>query len=151
MSDSLWPRGLCSPWNSLSKNIGVGSRSLLQGIFPSQGWSPGILHCRQILYQLIHQGSPIFRVHFVLWDVVLTLCWVMCLGLESHRPSEKKFFFIPHSGLHTLHCIWFLCSSINDNIHFKEILWLYQTTRVQGSTTAVRGWVCALWKCIDLI
>jgi len=36
---------------------GVGSLSLLQGIFPTQGSNPGLLHCRQILYQLSHQGS----------------------------------------------------------------------------------------------
>ena len=40
------------------KNIGVDSLSLLQRIFPTQGSSPGLLHCRQILYQLSHQGSP---------------------------------------------------------------------------------------------
>ena len=39
-------------------NTGVGSRSLLQGIFPTQGWNPGLPHCRWILYQLSHQGSP---------------------------------------------------------------------------------------------
>ena len=43
------------PWNSVSWNIGVGSLSLLQGIFPIQGLNPGLLHCRQILYQLSHQ------------------------------------------------------------------------------------------------
>ena len=32
--------------------------SLLQGIFPTQGWNPGLLHCRWILYQLSHKGSP---------------------------------------------------------------------------------------------
>ena len=37
---------------------GVGSLSLLQGIFPNQGSNPGLLHCRQILYQLSHWGSP---------------------------------------------------------------------------------------------
>jgi len=36
----------------------MGSRSLLQGIFPTQGLNPGLPHCRQILYQLSHQGSP---------------------------------------------------------------------------------------------
>ena len=46
------------PWNSLGKNTGVGSLSLLQGIFPTQGLNPGLLHCRQILYQLSHKGSP---------------------------------------------------------------------------------------------
>ena len=40
------------------KNTGVGSRSLLQGVFPTQGSNPGLPDCRQILYQLSHQGSP---------------------------------------------------------------------------------------------
>ena len=47
-----------SPWNSLGQNTGVGSHSLLQGIFPTQGSNPGLLHCRWILYQLSHRGSP---------------------------------------------------------------------------------------------
>ena len=58
MSDSLQPRGLYSPWHSPGQNTGVGSLSLLQGIFPTQGMNPGRLHCRQILYQLSYQGSP---------------------------------------------------------------------------------------------
>ena len=58
MSDSLWPHKLCSPWNSPGQNTGVGSLSLLQGIFPTQGLNPGLLYCRQILHQLNHKGSP---------------------------------------------------------------------------------------------
>ena len=58
MSNSLRPHGLYSPWNSPGQNTGVGSLSLLQGIFPTQGSNPGLLHCRQILYQLSHHGSP---------------------------------------------------------------------------------------------
>ena len=58
VSDSLWPRGLYSPWSSPGQNTGVGSLSLLQGIFPTQGSNPGLPHCRQILYQLSHKGSP---------------------------------------------------------------------------------------------
>ena len=41
MSDSLGPHGLYSPWNSPGQNTEVGSLSLLQGIFPTQGL-PGI-------------------------------------------------------------------------------------------------------------
>ena len=59
MSDSFQPHGLHSPWNSLGQNTGVGSFSLLQGIFPTQGLIPGLLHCNQILYRLSHQGSPL--------------------------------------------------------------------------------------------
>ena len=40
------------------KNTGVGSLSLLQGIFLTQEWNQGLLHCRRILYQLSHKGSP---------------------------------------------------------------------------------------------
>ena len=58
VSDSLQPHRLYGPWNSPGQNTGVGSLSLLQGIFPTQGWNPGLLHCRQILYQLSHKGSP---------------------------------------------------------------------------------------------
>ena len=46
VSDSLRPYGLYSPWNSPGQNTGVGSLSLLQGIFPTQGLSPDLLHCR---------------------------------------------------------------------------------------------------------
>ena len=58
VSDSLRSHGLYSPWNSLGQNTGVGSLSLLQGIFPTQGSIPGLLHCRQILYRLSHQENP---------------------------------------------------------------------------------------------
>ena len=52
VSYSLWPHGLYSPWNSPGQTIGMGRLSLLQGIFPTQELSPGLPHCRQILYQM---------------------------------------------------------------------------------------------------
>ena len=52
------PHELYCPWNSPGQNSGMGSLSLFQGIFPTQGSNPGLLHCRQILYQLSHEGSP---------------------------------------------------------------------------------------------
>ena len=58
MSNSLRPHGLYTLWNSPGQNTGVGSLSLLQWIFPTQGLNPGLLHCRQIPYQLSHKGSP---------------------------------------------------------------------------------------------
>ena len=63
VSNSLWPNGpqaarLLSPWNSPGQNPGGGSLSLIQGIFPTKGLHPGLLHCWWILYQLSHQGSP---------------------------------------------------------------------------------------------
>ena len=41
VSNSLRPHALYSPWNSLGQTTGVGSHSLLQGIFPTQGSNPG--------------------------------------------------------------------------------------------------------------
>ena len=54
---TLQPRGLHSLWNSPGQNTGVHSLSFLQGIFPTQGSSPGLPHCRRTLYQLSHKGS----------------------------------------------------------------------------------------------
>ena len=56
---TLGPHGLYSPWNYSGQNIGVGSCSLLQGIFPIQGSNLGLPHCRRILNQLSHRGSPL--------------------------------------------------------------------------------------------
>ena len=46
-----------SPWNSPGQDTGVGSLSLLQGIFLTQGLNPGLPPCRGILYQLSHKGG----------------------------------------------------------------------------------------------
>ena len=46
-------------WDSPGKNAGVGCHFLIQSIFPTQESNPGLLHCRQTLYRLIHQGSPV--------------------------------------------------------------------------------------------
>ena len=64
VSDSVTPWTVWSPpgssvlGDSPGKNTGVSSLSLLQGIFLTQGSNPGLLHCRQILYHMSHQGSP---------------------------------------------------------------------------------------------
>ena len=54
------PKDCSPPGFSLSMEYSgqehcMGSLSLLQGIFLAQGWNPGLLHCRQILYGLSHQ------------------------------------------------------------------------------------------------
>ena len=40
-----------------------GSRTLLQGIFPTQGLSPGLLHCRQSLYHLSYGEDTLFSIY----------------------------------------------------------------------------------------
>ena len=67
ISNSLRPHRLYSPWNSLGQITGVGSRSLLQGIFPTQRLNPGLPHCGWILYQLGHTSPYKFgmlTVHY---------------------------------------------------------------------------------------
>ena len=62
-------RLLC-PWNSLGKNTGVGCHFLLQGNFLIQGSNPGLLHYRQILYCLSHQGSPVASFHIYIYGFI---------------------------------------------------------------------------------
>ena len=50
------PPGSSVHGDSPGKNTGVGCHALLQGIFPTQGSNPGLLHCRRILYRMHHQG-----------------------------------------------------------------------------------------------
>ena len=83
MSDSLQPPGLYSPWNSPGQNTGVGSLSLLQGIFPTQGSNPVLPHCSRILYET--QGKPkntgIGSLSFLQWIFQTQESnWVSCIA-----------------------------------------------------------------------
>ena len=92
VSDSLQPHGLYSPWNSPGQNTGVGSLSLLQGILPTQGLNPGLLHCRQILYQLSHQGS------LTMWEADPN----SCSYLSGPVPHSTDGSFLLHSSISQL-------------------------------------------------
>ena len=86
MSDSLQPHGLYSSWISPGQNTGVGSLSLLQGIFPIQGSNPGLPHCRQIPYQLSHQGVCVQCARLL--QSCLTLCDPMNCSLPDSSAHE---------------------------------------------------------------
>ena len=63
ISESLRPPDHSPPGSSVhggspGKNTGVGCDALLQGVLATQGWNPGLLHCRQVPYHLSHRGSP---------------------------------------------------------------------------------------------
>ena len=90
MSDLLRPHGLYRPWNSPGQNTGVGSLSLLQGIFPTQGSNPGLPHCRQILYQLSQQGSP--RIHIKLFKPFLSGIKSIHISVQSLPPYISRTF-----------------------------------------------------------
>ena len=89
VSDSLWPHGLHSPWNSPGQNTGVGSLSLPLGIFPIQGSNPRLPHCRWIRYHLSHKGRPLCSRAVATWRIGFWLHW------PSHRLlSAQHLFFI---------------------------------------------------------
>ena len=71
----------------------VSSHSLLQGIFPTQGSNPSLLHYRQILYNLSHQGSPVqskIGLKIMVWP---SMCpWPSRQGLQD-RVQHKC---VPH-------------------------------------------------------
>ena len=75
----LWPSRLLSPWNSPGRNTGVGSHSLLQGIFPTQGLNSG---CRHILCPLSHPDQ--YTDHCLMLISQPFCCWSVC------GPSEMK-------------------------------------------------------------
>ena len=100
----LQPHGLKStkllcPWDSPSKNTGVGCHFLLQGIFPIQGSKPALLYCRQTLYRLSHQ--KLFRICLIFCKVFtylfslprsfpLYICY-RCATLSMNSGFENLF------------------------------------------------------------
>ena len=96
MSISLQPHGLYSPWNFPGQNTGMGSLSLLQGIFPTQESNPGLPHCRQILYQ-----------HLLILFMYLFLVSLSNSSQFNHLGSLPMnsllaFFLVFLLGLHVL-------------------------------------------------
>ena len=98
-----------SPWNSPSQNTGVGSLSLLQGIFPTQGSNPGLPHCRQTLYQLSHKGS--YQVS------------TNCISLECNRHSSRLSPFLSEH-VHFLSLpLCLLLKNTTGVLEVKTLLW----------------------------
>ena len=154
VSNSLWPQGLHSPWNSPGQNTGVGSRSLLQGILPTRGSNPGLPHCRRILYQLSHKGSPRI-LEWIPYPFSSRSSWprnwtrVSCIAgrfftnraiRETHKVDCYTWIscelVIPTT-------MWMNCRSImlnKGNQTQKMILYvMFHLYEVQGETTLVCG------------
>ena len=95
----LHPSSFLCPWDPPGKNTGGGCRLFLQGIFPTQGSNPGLLHCRRILYHLRHQGSP------------------------QTSKNGNHFYCVNLHIVLTIQKIFFLFSCEFDPLHFlKQIL-----------------------------
>ena len=82
VSDSVTPHGLqpsklLCPWDSPGKNAEVGCHSLLQGIFPTQGSNPGLLHWQADVYFFFlfttePPGKPLKDLQFLLYEKPMT-------------------------------------------------------------------------------
>ena len=142
-SHGLQPARLLCPWGFSRQEYRMGWHALLHGIFSTQGSNPGVLHFRQILYQLSHKGSP--RI----------LEWVAYpLSRETSQPRNPtgvssiagRFFIswatqeaqrgcVTHSnGGH-----WFILgprppsgSLIHGTIPFSVFLWCLWSGKVHG-------------------
>ena len=97
VSGSLWPHALYSPWNSLGHNTGMGSLSLLQGIFPTQGLNPGLPHCRQILYHLSYHGGP-YKQKTEAKTFTLVCFWLR-LTQSCPTPCDSMDYSLPGSSV----------------------------------------------------
>ena len=78
------PPGFSVHGDSLGKNTEVGCHHFLQGIIPTQGLNPGLLHCRRILYQLCHQ---LVRV----WRNAITQLHVQLIGKDSDAGKDWRW------------------------------------------------------------
>ena len=88
-------------WDSPGQNTGVGSCSLLQGIFPTQGSNPGLPYCRWIPCQLSHQGRPyqmkhLFKIHGTVKSgkvkvkaLVAQSCLTLCDPMDCSLPGSS--------------------------------------------------------------
>ena len=118
ISNSLRPHGLYSPWNSPGQNTGVGSLSLLQGIFPTHGLNPGLPHCRQILYQLSHKGSPRIPnpgIEHVLYLQLFFSTYCANATERKSSPLRTLIFRIVVNQLDNFYFVWY----------YELIIWIH--------------------------
>ena len=102
VSNSWWPHGLqptrlLPPWDSPGKSTGVACHFLLQGLFLTQGSNPGLLHSRQMLWPLSHQGSmyTILNSDFLLLADLMSLSF---LHQSEILEGRKKFSSSPKAS-----------------------------------------------------
>ena len=142
---------LLCPRESPGKNTGVGYHCLLQGIFPTQGLNPRLLHCRWLLFQLNHQGSLImvrlansqlhiyFKMKFQkawLWDFDWNyINFIQSFGKKLYSdnnkfPQQRQFISPVKWALFYVFSIMFitflnLCITFHINILFFWMIWVF--------------------------
>ena len=128
MVDSLWRHGLYNPWNSPDLNTGMGSCFLLQGIFLTQRLNPGCPHCRQILYQLSHQGS------------------LLCdMGCPTQTDPRRISHLVSSTIFTALHALDLTGSPLPIRLHLSCILSHLRCFQwsADGTCYSMRMWVVA--------
>ena len=95
---------LLRPWDFPGKSAGVDCHFLLQKILPTQESNLGLPHCRQTLYCLSHQGSPLvlkrpikiilnfhwaLKLYFAEWVKRLLSCILICIVFNRNCISSK--------------------------------------------------------------
>ena len=135
---------LYSPWNSPGQNTGVGSLSLLEGIFPTQRLNPGLLHCTWILYQRSYQGSPFSSP----------------IGIEPVSPTLAGRFLStvsPGKSLKTVSQHWPSTVPISSHMKIKSLRSALETpassivscslkSTAKSEAASSRGIYIQLWK-----
>ena len=138
MSDCLWPHGL-------SQNTGVGSISLLRGIFPTQGLNSGLPHCRWILYHLSHKWSPNIKKPGTILKVLQG--WISP-GTPSELLSDphKKTSLLPWGHTYCLpkHCIYQLDLLLPDSTNYSCLQKSNLLSKMGEFPPSRYAW--ALWK-----
>ena len=129
---------LLRPWDFLSKNIGVGCRFLLQGIFLTQGSNPGLPHCRQTLYRLSHQGSPKECYSYL----PNSQCLIFSPGQEGVlRLSPGKEFWDLDVGMkHTRKCSVHRRTWVEISILFQIKKYLNRPLPSKGTSRELNTW-----------
>ena len=111
MSDSERPHGLqptrlLHPWDSPGKSTGVWCHFLLQEIFPTQELNLGLLHCRQMLYHLSHQGSN----HSIsASSALLVVAYTWITVVLNDLPWKWTGIILSFLRLHPSTAFWMLC------------------------------------------
>ena len=138
-----------SPWNSPDQNTGVGCLSLLQGIFPIQRSNLGVPHCKRILYQLSHQGSPRI-LEWVTYPFSSGSSWprdltgVSCIagGFFTSWATRKALFFMKAN-------VSYLMQSHNFLFTDKKQM-IREVTETVGGLVRIQSHVCLITKYLYL-
>ena len=156
VSDSLQPHGLqptrlLCPWDFPGKNTRVGCHFLLQGIFPTQGSNPGLLHFRQMLYHLSHQGLLQERVksHYLFLSGIRDFHPPLVTDItlaESENPRkvkiQKQFRWLFLRGQRGSHCL------LSDEVCDAVLQMAHLTGCSQWRTTHCREHFRWIWAAV---